>query len=411
MQLIILEDDTWKNFKPLSYTRSCLGLMNREGRLVEQILGLVRHDGTIAYVRSYLVEVEKSRHPEIEFNTPPSPDDEAVIINALVRDFSTVDKLLKKTEGREFVLLNEGRVMAARVRGMRLEEASDPSRLSSILIELASRLQGYVIDGQHLYSYPWELLESGELRRPVRESGPPIDPRVAVLGDASELYLAENVEIEPFTVLDIRRGPIIIERGCRIASGSVLIGPCRIGRETEVLGGRVGPGVFTGPVCRISGEIEHTIILGYSNKRHLGYLGHSLVGEWVNIGAGTVGSNLKNTYGEVRVDIESTRVSSGRLFLGQLIGDHARTSVGTSMMCGKKIGCFTMSMGIVSRDLPPFVGTSPDGKLYVLDLRSEIATAERMMNRRRVEMTDAYRRLIEKLYEITAPERATISMA
>ncbi|MEM4206810.1 MAG: putative sugar nucleotidyl transferase [Nitrososphaerota archaeon] len=409
MQLIILEDEFWKNFKPLSYTRACFGLMNREGRLIDQLVRIVRHDGITAFIRDYLAEVEKSRYPNIEFNTPPPRDDEAVIINALLRDISIVDRLLKKTEGREFVLFNDGRVMAARVKGMRLEEAYDSSRIAFILSELAPRLEGYVIDGQHLYSYPWELLETGEPQRPLRESGPPIDPRVAILGEPSELYIGENVEIEPFTVLDARRGPLIIERGCRIASGSVLIGPCRVGRETEVLGGRVGPEVFTGPVCRISGEIEHTIVLGYSNKRHLGYLGHSLVGEWVNIGAGTVGSNLKNTYGEIRVEIESSRVSSGRQFLGQFIGDHARTSVGTSLMCGKKLGCFTMSMGIVSRDIPPFVGVSPEGRLYVLELSSEIMTAERMMNRRKVEMTDAYRRLVEKLYEITAPERATIT--
>ncbi|MEM3447950.1 MAG: hypothetical protein QXP38_03590, partial [Nitrososphaerota archaeon] len=82
---------------------------------------------------------------------------------------------------------------------------------------------------------------------------------------------------------------------------------------------------------------------------------------------------------------------------------------GTSLMCGKKLGCFTMSMGLISRDIPPFVGVSPEGRLYELELSSEIMTAERMMNRRKVEMTDAYRRLVEKLYEITAPERATIT--
>lgn len=409
MQLIILEDESWKNFKPLSYTRACFDLMNREGRLIDQILGAVMHDGLTGYVREYLVEVEGERHVGMEFNTPPPRDDEALVVNALVRDLSIVDKLLKKSEGREFVLFNSGRVLASRVRGSRLEDASDPTSLIAVLNELASSINGYVIDGNYLYSYPWELLEAGEPVRPPRVVGPPIDPRIAVLGEVSELFIAENVEIEPFTVLDVRRGPVIIEEGCRIASGSVLVGPCRIGRGSEVLGGRVGPGVFTGPVCRLSGEIEHTIILGYSNKRHLGYIGHSLLGEWINIGAGTVGSNLKNTYGEVRVNIESSRVSSGRQFLGQLIGDHARTSVGASLMCGKKLGCFTMSVGIVSQDLPPFVGISPDGKLYVLELSSELATAERMMGRRNVKLTDSYRRLVENLYRITAPERAEIS--
>ncbi len=409
MQLIILEDESWRNFKPLSYTRPCFDLMNREGRLIDQLVGTIRHDGLTGYVRDYLVEIEEERHLGMEFNKPPPRDDEALVINALVRELSIVDKLLKKSEGREFVLLNNGRIMAARVRGARLEDAHDPQTLTSILNELASRVDGYVIDGSHLYSYPWELLDAGEPQRPPRESGPPIDPRVAVMGESSELYISENVVIEPFTVLDVRGGPIIIEEGCRVSSGSIIIGPSRIGRGSEVLGGRVGPEVFTGPVCKLSGEIEHTIILGYSNKRHLGYIGHSLIGEWVNIAAGTVGSNLKNTYGEVRVNTDSGRVSSGRQFLGQLIGDHARTSVGTSIMCGRKLGCFTMSMGIVSQDLPPFVGVSPDGGLYVLELWSEIATAERMMSRRSVQMTDSYRRLIQTLYEMTAPERGGIA--
>ncbi len=380
-----------------------------EGRLLDQIVGVAAYEGATAYVRNYLADVEKSRHPEMEFNTPPPSDDEVLMINALVRDISVIDRLVKKTQGREFILLNNERVMAARLRGMRLENIHRVEELSMLLKELTTKVSAYVIDGEHLYNYPWELLDSGEPRRPRRESGPPLDPRVAVLGDDSQLYISENVEIEPFTVFDVRRGPIVVEERCRISSGSVIVGPCHLSAGTEVFGGRVGPYVYAGPVCRLAGEIEHTIILGYSNKRHLGYIGHSLIGEWVNIGAGTVGSNLKNTYGEIRVEIESTRVSSGRQFLGQFIGDHARTSVGTVLMCGRKLGCFTMIMGIVSRDIPPFVGLTPEGKHYALDLDSEIATAERMMIRRNIQMTDAYRRLIKTVYELTAPERAALT--
>lgn len=404
MDLLIMEDDSWRNFKPLTYTRASFDLHDGPGPLIDRIRSRVEHDELHLYVRPELRELEKMRHVDASINEPPSGE-LVTVVNGLARDVHTLTRVAERLAGREFLLLEGERVVGAVLRTRRLEGVDSPLPLEPLLKRLVGEVEAYSAEEPQLYLYPWQLLE-GIPRGIQAAGGPGIDvDGVAVLGERSRVVVGEETEIEPQVVIDTRRGPVVLGRGCRIEAGTKLTGPCFIGRDSVIFGGRIGPDVAAGPCCRLGGEVESSIIIGYSNKRHYGFMGHCLVGEWVNIGAGTSNSNLKNTYGEVRVEIENERVSTGKQFFGAIIGDHARTGIGTMIETGRKIGCFTMLSWRVSRDVPPFIAIDSEGRPYELLLESELRTARRMMERRGVRMPEVYATFIEELFARTASER------
>jgi len=166
-------------------------------------------------------------------------------------------------------------------------------------------------------------------------------------------------------------------------------------------------GTTIGEDCRIGGEVDHSIVYPHTNKAHFGYLGHSIVGEWVNMGAGSATSDMKNTYGTVRVQRLSGRVDSGLQKLGPMIGDMAKTSIGSMIYGGKTVGISTHCAGLVDRDLPDF--TSYDGwkgKSFALTLPSVTRSLKRMMERRGVRLTPSRKALIERLYAESRPSES-----
>jgi UDP-N-acetylglucosamine diphosphorylase/glucosamine-1-phosphate N-acetyltransferase len=158
------------------------------------------------------------------------------------------------------------------------------------------------------------------------------------MGD-EDILLGDHIKLEPGVVLDATKGPVIIDDGASIGANSVLTGPCYIGKNSGISPlSLIRAGASIGPMCKMGGEISNSIILGYSNKAHEGYLGDSYLGEWVNFGAGTTTSNLKNTYGPIRVQIGPKRIETDRRFLGALVGDHTKTAIGTRLTSGAYVG-------------------------------------------------------------------------
>jgi len=139
-------------------------------------------------------------------------------------------------------------------------------------------------------------------------------------------------------VLDAGNGPIVVERDALIEPHSFIAGPCWIGAGTHVLGGKLGGGVSLGPVCRVAGEVEESIFQGFANKRHHGFVGHSIVGAWANLGALTTTSDLKNNYGPVRVSIGGKVHDTGESKVGAFLGDHVKTAIGTLLTTGAVAG-------------------------------------------------------------------------
>jgi UDP-N-acetylglucosamine diphosphorylase/glucosamine-1-phosphate N-acetyltransferase len=188
-----------------------------------------------------------------------------------------------------------------------------------------------------------------------------------------------------------------VERGVEVRHGARLEGPLYVGERSRVLGGHHRYSVF-GPRCNLNGEITNAVFLGYANKSHDGFLGHSVLGHWVNLGAGTTTSNLKNTYGSVSLDLAGDRIATGRQFLGSLIGDHAKTAIGTLLSTGTVIGAGANVFGAVQppRDVPPFAwGVTGSERLTE---EGFLKVAERVMPRRDVAFTPERRASLAATY-------------
>jgi UDP-N-acetylglucosamine diphosphorylase/glucosamine-1-phosphate N-acetyltransferase len=164
----------------------------------------------------------------------------------------------------------------------------------------------------------------------------PIPRGSTVLGDPAALLL-RGATVEPGVVFDTRGGAIVLESGVEVQAGTRLEGPLWVGANTRLLGGLIRASAL-GPRCVIRGEIVACVFLGFANKAHDGFVGHSVVGRWANLGAGTITSNLKNTYGPVRLTVGTTTIQTGLMNLGSLIGDHAKTAIGTLLGTGTVLG-------------------------------------------------------------------------
>jgi UDP-N-acetylglucosamine diphosphorylase/glucosamine-1-phosphate N-acetyltransferase len=200
-------------------------------------------------------------------------------------------------------------------------------------------------------------------------------------------------------VLDAEEGPIHVDRDVVIEPNAVLQGPCYIGPRAVIrAGATLRPGTSIGPVCKVGGEVEGSIIHGYANKQHHGFLGHSYVGEWVNLGAGTVTSDLKNTYGTIRVSINGVGVESGQHFLGAIIGDHSKTGIGTILPTGGVIGVAAnvFAGGPIPKFVPSFAWLTEAG-LTGYRVEKAVHIARIVMGRRDEELTAVEQQLLEQV--------------
>jgi UDP-N-acetylglucosamine diphosphorylase/glucosamine-1-phosphate N-acetyltransferase len=205
-----------------------------------------------------------------------------------------------------------------------------------------------------------------------------------VLGDPARVVV-RGAAVEPGVVFDVRQGAVVLDAGAEVRHGTRLEGPVYVGAGTKVLGGFIRGSSF-GPECRVHGEIAATVFQGYANKSHEGFVGHSVVGQWVNLGAGTTTSNLKNTYGPVRLDVAGGRIETGRLNLGTLFGDHAKTAIGSMLATGTVVGAGASVFGPAGtpKYVPPFAWGSGGERVSEAGF---LRVAERVLSRRSVELS------------------------
>jgi len=227
-------------------------------------------------------------------------------------------------------------------------------------------------------------------------------PGVHVLG--SHPILAEDgVRVDPGVVMDVRHGPVYLSRNVQVESSTRLVGPAFIGPESVLLGGVIRR-VSCGPVCKLHGEIDSTVVLGFANKAHDGYLGHSVLGRWVNLGAMTTNSDLKNTYGTVRIPIREGKeeIETGLLKVGVFLGDHVRTGIGTLLNTGTVVGPGSNLFGgpMPPRYVPPFSWGTGE-RLETNRKEPFLTTVERVMARRDLELTGPMRALLAGLWDRT----------
>lgn len=216
-------------------------------------------------------------------------------------------------------------------------------------------------------------------------AGRPDLPAGTITLGAAERIVSQGALIEPGVVFDVRHGAVVLEAGAEIRSGTRLEGPCWIGTGARIVGGFIRGSVI-GPRCVVRGEVSASVFVGYANKAHEGFVGHTVVGHWANLGAGTTTSNLKNTYGPIRLEADGARIDTGRTFLGSLIGDHAKTAIGTMLPTGTIVGAGANVFGgtPIPKHVAPFAWGG-DGER--VSEEGFLRIAGRVLPRREIELT------------------------
>jgi UDP-N-acetylglucosamine diphosphorylase / glucose-1-phosphate thymidylyltransferase / UDP-N-acetylgalactosamine diphosphorylase / glucosamine-1-phosphate N-acetyltransferase / galactosamine-1-phosphate N-acetyltransferase len=205
------------------------------------------------------------------------------------------------------------------------------------------------------------------------------------------VVLGENAHVEPGVVLDTTGGPIYLADDAVVRAFTRLAGPAYVGPGSTVLGGAV-EAVSIGPVCKVRGELAESVCLGYVNKAHDGHMGHAYLGRWVNLGAETTNSDLKNNYGTIRLWTPTGEVDTGEIKMGCLLGDHVKTGIGLLLNTGTVVGAGSNLFGAAMppKHVPPFSWGSGE-ELVEFRLDKFLEVAERAMERRKVTLTDGAR--------------------
>ncbi|MEZ4414199.1 MAG: putative sugar nucleotidyl transferase [Gemmatimonadota bacterium] len=258
---------------------------------------------------------------------------------------------------------------------------------------------------------PWSLM-SGNVERLERDlaqghvSPPSADPVGVHRMGSHALIVAPDVVIEPGVVFDTRHGPIHIEPGVELRAHLRLAGPAFVGRGSVLFGGTIGA-CSIGPVCKVRGEVEESVVLGYSNKAHDGFLGHAYLGRWVNLGAGTTNSDLKNNYGPVRVRLSDGVHDTGLTKVGCFLGDHVKTGIGTMLNTGTVVGAGSNLFGgtMPPTWVPPFSWGSGDALTeYRFDKFLEVARIVHV--RRGLELSADMAEVLRRAWTTSAAQRS-----
>ena len=257
-------------------------------------------------------------------------------------------------------------------------------------------IDGILLHGAYDLLTALELFLVADTLDFTANAGDPLPDGSTVIGDPHDVVIL-GARVEPGVTFDVRAGAVVVEQHAYVKGGTRFEGPVYVGPGTEVLGGCIGWSSF-GPRCRVRGEITHCAFVGYANKAHDGFLGHSVVGRWVNLGASTQTSNLKNTYGKIRLEVEQVPLETERQFLGTLFGDHVKTAIGTLLGTGTVVGFGANVFGDVRP--PKYIGPLAWGDTQELTRKEGfLATAERVMPRRNVPVDDEVKEMLGAFYE------------
>lgn len=404
-RLILYEDRHWRSLRPLTDLLPVPAL-------VFGISDLARR--WLAAARMPLFGIEARSGVLANWLDAPVPDtaaicasDDAVVVNSAALPGAWFTEV--SASRTPALWLGEGRIVGARLPLSMLRGAIGRGEDFEMVL-LGLGLPAFPVDAEFI-TWPWDLMarNADAIRGDLAAVPPAVRGRLhrmACLEQPEHVIIEDGSVIGPFAVLDASDGPILVGRGARIEAHTHVRGPCVIGAGTQLLGGSVSGSTF-GPQCRIAGEVEASVWQGHANKRHHGFLGHSLVGEWVNLGALTTTSDLKNNYGEVKVWIDGQLVATGSNKVGALIGAHAKTGIGTLLPTGATVGTAANLFGggvFAPKHVPAF-GWWDGATIAEHELERCLATARIAMGRRQRTLTPAAEASLRELHASTAGER------
>jgi UDP-N-acetylglucosamine diphosphorylase / glucose-1-phosphate thymidylyltransferase / UDP-N-acetylgalactosamine diphosphorylase / glucosamine-1-phosphate N-acetyltransferase / galactosamine-1-phosphate N-acetyltransferase len=409
---ICVFEDVVVSLGPLALSRPTFALLCGAESLLDRQRRALHGQHWATLVRPEMVDLCHRLYPELPANDrawlASAASDGLVLVNARW----LAPRNVERPTAPEVGLVGDQVAYVALPAGARPLPDAESANLSWWLNDWKQTLPTRQVGGV-LIEHPWQLVEQNGTAleddwhwfRYRDSAGVPAG--VSLVGPSERLVIDRSAKVEAMTFLDTTKGPILIDAGATVQAFSRLTGPCYVGPGTHVLAARVSGSSF-GPHCRIGGEVEASIVQGYTNKAHEGFLGHSFLGEWVNLGAGTITSDLRNDYGNITLTVAGRRVASGLIKVGSFIGDHTKVCIGSMLNTGSVIGpfCQLVTPGVLlPRSLPAFCTVNGGRILDRTDLGGMFETAAIAMGRRGREWTEDHAEFFLGVYEITAHER------
>jgi UDP-N-acetylglucosamine diphosphorylase/glucosamine-1-phosphate N-acetyltransferase len=413
MRLILIDspNEIRGNFYPLALSRPLWELRCGFSPLGEKLIGKVGAGDVAYFVPDYMADSYRAKAEHPVNDSSVLDGDDLLVVDPRLK----AESLDVSASGPSEVGLDEqGNVLYARIAKDDLAGLAK-SDIGGFIAAAKAKLPN-VRSALPTWNYIWDLVlaNAEQITADFAAAGRngiegTLEKPNAIRGSKKDVYIAPGAIVHPMVVIDAEHGPVYIDEDAEIHPFTRIEGPCYIGKKAILLGAKCHEGNSIGPFCRIGGEVEESIIQGYSNKYHDGFLGHAYVGEWVNLGALTTNSDLKNDYSDVSVMLDGRRsINTGSVKVGSLIGDHVKTSIGTLLNTGSYIGPMALIMA-TGKPLPKFIPSFAwfiegvvtkgfgKGKLY--------ETAKMAMSRRDCRWTQTEQTMWDAVFEMTAPMR------
>jgi len=414
MRLIMVDrsEQTRCNFYPLALGRPLWDLRCGLTSLREKIIAGVGPQDVAYFVPDYIARFYQTRVDQPVNDVSVLKGDDLFLVDPRLK----AETLSACTSGESRIGLDgQGNVLYARITKKDLAKLGSNNDIDSFIKTAQGKLPN-VRCTLPTWQYIWDLVLANseqitaDFAAADRQG---IEGRVeqpfTVRGSKKDVYIAASAAVQPMVVIDAHNGPVYIDEDARIHPFTRIEGPCYIGKKSVLLGAKCRSGNSIGPVCRIGGEVEESIIHGHTNKYHDGFLGHAYVGQWVNLGALTSNSDLKSDYSAVSVILDGRRaIDTGSTKVGSLIGDHAKTSIGTLLNTGAYIGAMAIVMAtgkLLPKFIPSFawfvegVVTKGFGKAKLYE------TARITMSRRNCIWSEPEQSMWDAVFDMTAPAR------
>lgn len=407
---LVFEDAQVEQLYPITLGRPAFAITCGGARLID---GLQRWGGPVsASVRPYLRDLVAADFPALRACHNGRVEKAAGMVlavnAALVPSISVFERLDGMIRcGRPGIVRYKDRIAAALLpSGQHSIADLAADRFGAALRNLPDALP---CEELPLLEYPWDVI-----RHHLKIFNENLEERLR-RGTYTEIrdgvFVAEGVELGDYLAVDVKNGPIVIEAGAKVGPHAFLRGPLLLGPNSKILEhASIKDFTCLGNTAKAGGEVEATIIESYSNKQHHGFLGHSYVGSWVNLGAGTSNSDLKNTYGEVNLEFRGAKYSTGMQFLGCFLGDYVKSAINTSIFTGKIVGPGSMLYGFVTTNVSSFVNYARTfDQITEIPVEVLVATQARMFARRGVTQRPCDAQLLRSMHELTRHERVEIA--
>jgi UDP-N-acetylglucosamine diphosphorylase/glucosamine-1-phosphate N-acetyltransferase len=378
--------------------------------LKEKIIRVFPKEKVILKCRNYLESFVKAENPKCKVNQ--FDEDDYLFINGRIIAPSNLKNILSTKSGEEKVFVSNGVVVAVKISAKQMRELSlenadtiDTKLFSNIpSVEVEIPVANYLWD--LIYLNGKEIQNDFKIYTKVKSSAKKKYQGVNFV-NRKNIFIGKDVEIKPGVVLDASTGPIFIDKNVTIFPNAVIQGPFYIGESSKIKScATIYPNVSIGKVCKIGGEVEDTIIHSFTNKQHSGFLGHSYLGSWINLGADTNNSDLQNNYGTIKVQINGRHIDSGKQFVGLMMADHSKTAINTMFNTGTVVGFSSnvFGAGFPPKYIPSFGwGGSESMKEYKLSKAIETATA--VFARREKLFGKEDEKMFETIFDITKEDR------